>query len=162
MNTYSRILFVCTGNTCRSPMSATIMQQFMQDTGILTESRGMVVLFPEPYNPKAVAVAARHGMIMPSNSARQLQNSDFDNNTLVLVMNSSMKQKIYKNYDRAINVYTLSEFAGDGDIEVADPYGRGIDEYNKCFEQLYVLIEKAADAIRRNMEEEENDDSNRK
>lgn len=162
MNTYSRILFVCMGNTCRSPMSATIMQQFMQDTGILTESRGMVVLFPEPYNPKAVAVAARHGMIMPSNSARQLQNGDFDNNTLVLVMNSSIKQKIYKNYDRAINVYTLSEFAGDGDIEVSDPYGRGIDEYNKCFEQLYVLIEKAADVIRKNMEEEENDDSNRK
>lgn len=161
MNTYSRILFICTGNTCRSPMSATIMQQFLQNTDILVESRGMVVLFPEPYNPKAVAVAARHGMIMPSDSTVQLSNSDFDNNTLVLVMNSSMKQKIYENYDRAINVYTLSEFAGAGDIEVADPYGRGIDEYNKCFEQLYVLIEKAAKTIRKNMEENENDNSNR-
>lgn len=161
MNTYNRILFICTGNTCRSPMSATIMHQFLQDTDILVESRGMVVLFPEPYNPKAVAVAARHGMIMPSNSTIQLLNSDFDNNTLVLVMNSAMKQKIYENYDRAINVYTISEFAGVGDIEVSDPYGRGIDEYNKCFEQLYVLIEKAAGIIRKNMEENDNDNSNR-
>ena len=47
MHTYSRILFVCAGNTCRGPMAATIMQQFVQDMGILTDSRGMVVLFPE-------------------------------------------------------------------------------------------------------------------
>ena len=153
MNTYSRILFVCAGNTCRGPMAATIMQQFVQDMGILTDSRGMVVLFPEPYNPKAVAVCAGHGMIMPSNSAAQLENTDFDNNTLVLVMNQSMKQKIYESYDRAINVYTLGEFAGAGETEIADPYGRGI-------EQLYVLIEKAAEIIRKNMEEEK-DDSNR-
>ena len=98
MNTYSRILFVCAGNTCRGPMAATIMQQFVQDMDILTDSRGMVVLFPEPYNPKAVAVCAGHGMIMPSNSAAQLENADFDNNTLVLVMNQSMKQKIYESY----------------------------------------------------------------
>lgn len=160
MNTYSRILFVCAGNTCRGPMAATIMQQFVQDMGILTDSRGMVVLFPEPYNPKAVAVCAGHGMIMPSNSAAQLENTDFDNNTLVLVMNQSMKQKIYESYDRAINVYTLGEFAGAGETEIADPYGRGIDEYNQCFEQLYVLIEKAAEIIGKNMEEEK-DDSNR-
>ena len=104
MNTYSRILFVCAGNTCRGPMAATIMQQFVQDMGILTDSRGMVVLFPEPYNPKAVAVCAGHGMIMPSNSAAQLENTDFDNNTLVLVMNQSMKQKIYESYDRVCSI----------------------------------------------------------
>lgn len=157
MNTYNRILFVCAGNTCRSPMAATIMQQFVQDMNIITDSRGMVVLFPEPYNPKAVAVAARHGMIMPSNSAIQLQNEDFDNNTLVLVMNDSMKQKIYKSYDRAINVYTLGEFAGGEETEIADPYGRGIEEYNRCFEQLYILIEKAVQIIKKNMEEKDYD-----
>ena len=52
------------------------------------------------------------------------------------------------------------QFAGAGETEIADPYGRGIDEYNQCFEQLYVLIEKAAEIIRKNMEEEK-DDSNR-
>ena len=55
-----------------------------------------------------------------------------------------MKKKLYDKYDRAINVYTLSEYAGEGDIEVLDPYGKGMEEYNKCFEQLYILLEKAA------------------
>lgn len=52
MNTINKIIFVCNGNTCRSPMAATIMGTFLQDTDILVQSRGMVVLFPEPYNPK--------------------------------------------------------------------------------------------------------------
>lgn len=163
MNTYGKILFVCMGNTCRSPMAATIMRHFLKDTALLVSSRGMVVLFPEPYNPKAVAVAAGHGMIMPSNSAKQLTNQDFDNDTLVLVMDARMKQKIYDNFDRAINVYTLGEFAGAPDAEVSDPYGRGIEAYGRCFDSLYKLIEKAAENILSHMQknEGENNDSNR-
>jgi protein-tyrosine-phosphatase len=129
------------------------MQKFMQGTDILVESRGMVVLFPEPYNPKAVAVAAGHNMIMPSNSTIQLTNEDFDNNVLVLAMDKAMKQKIYETYDRAINVYTLGEYAGESDREVPDPYGRVIEEYNRCFEELYELIEKAAKKYNDNMED---------
>ena len=67
MNTFDKVIFVCNGNTCRSPMAATVMANLKQD--IISESRGMVVLFPEPYNPKAVAVAAKHNMIIPNNSA---------------------------------------------------------------------------------------------
>lgn len=144
MSNINKVIFVCVGNTCRSPMAATIMSTFLQGTDILVQSRGMVVLFPEPYNPKAVAVASKHGMIMVSDSTKQIENEDFDNNTLVLVMNSNMKKKLYDKYDRAINVYTLSEYAGEGDIEVLEPYGKCMEEYNKCFEQLYILLEKAA------------------
>lgn len=148
MNRFSKIIFVCVGNTCRSPMAATIMNHFMPD--LIIESRGMVVLFPEPYNPKAVAVASRHNMIMPSNCAKQLENSDFSNDTLVLVMNSAIKKKIYEAFDDAINVYTLSEFAGEDIEEVQDPYGKGNEEYNKCFEDLYYLVEKVAKILNDN------------
>ena len=58
MNTCNKIIFVCMGNTCRSPMAATIMQNRLSKYDVIVESRGMVVLFEEPYNPKAVAVAA--------------------------------------------------------------------------------------------------------
>ena len=130
MNTYNKIIFVCMGNTCRSPMAATIMQNRLSKYDVIVESRGMVVLFEEPYNPKAVAVAASHNMIMPSNNAIQIANNDFGKDTLVLVMNASMKQKLYDSFDRAINVYTLCEFCGEPEEEVQDPYGKGIEEYN--------------------------------
>lgn len=43
MNTFDKVIFVCNGNTCRSPMAATVMANLKQD--IISESRGMVVLF---------------------------------------------------------------------------------------------------------------------
>lgn len=155
MNNYKKVIFVCLGNTCRSPMAATIMERDLQGRDVLVGSRGMVVLFPEPYNPKAVAVAASYGMIMPSNSAVQIDSKDFGGDTLVLVMNQSMKQKLYDTFERAINVYTLCEFAGEPEEEVADPYGRGTDEYKACFEKLQFLVDKAAKRIISNMDEEE-------
>ena len=45
MNRFNKVIFICMGNTCRSPMAATIMTKLMPD--IRVESRGMVVLFPE-------------------------------------------------------------------------------------------------------------------
>ena len=143
MNRFNKVIFVCMGNTCRSPMAATIMSNLMPE--MRSESRGMVVLFPEPYNPKAVAVASRHGMIMPSNVSAQISNDDFSVDTLVLTMNLSMKQKMYDTFDKAINVFTLGELAGEGDVEVPDPYGKGLEEYNRCFEQLYSLVAKVVD-----------------
>ena len=100
MNRFNKVIFVCMGNTCRSPMAATIMSNLMPD--MRCESRGVVVLFPEPYNPKAVAVASRHGMIMPSNVSVQIANEDFSIDTLVLTMNSSMKQKMYDTFDKQL------------------------------------------------------------
>lgn len=147
MNTYSKILFVCLGNTCRSPMAATIMQHCMQGTDMLVESRGLVVLFPEPYNPKAVALASGYGMIMPNNNARQIEDKDFGNDVLVLVMDMAMKEKIYDTFENAINVYTLGEFIREPEREIEDPYGRGMEEYNKCFVELKDMIEKAAQII---------------
>ena len=147
MKKYNMIIFVCTANTCRSPMAATIMSSRKKDKDILVSSRGMVVLFPEPYNPKAVAVVSSHGLIMPSKSSRQLEKEDFNNDTLVLTMSDRQKQKIYAQFENAINVYTLEEYVGSQDGDIEDPYGKGIEEYIKCYEKLYILINKAADIL---------------
>lgn len=147
MKKYNKIIFVCTANTCRSPMAATIMNSLKGDRDIMVTSRGMVVLFPEPYNPKAIAIVSSHGLIMPSKSSRQLEKEDFNNDTLVLTMSDLHKQKIYATFDNAINVYTLHEYAGVDGQDVEDPYGKGIDEYSKCYENLFDLISKATDIL---------------
>ena len=107
MNTFDKVIFVCNGNTCRSPMAATVMANLKQD--IISESRGMVVLFPEPYNE----------------------------------------------YSEAINVYTLSEYAGEPEQEIKDPYGKGIEEYNVCFELIYRLVGNVAEYLDKLSEEKE-------
>lgn len=148
MKRYSRVIFVCNGNTCRSPIAATIMNSVKKNRELEVLSRGMVVLFDEPYNPKAVAVCAAHDLIMPNNPATQLAKEDFDNDTLVLTMSKTQKDKIYAEYDNAINVYTLAEYAKEPmELEVQDPMGKGIDEYKKCYDSLYELVSKAADRM---------------
>ena len=155
MKKYNKVVFVCNGNTCRSPIAATIMNSIRKDRELSVLSRGMVVLFDEPYNPKAVAVCSAHDLIMPNNPATQLSKEDFSNDTLVLTMSEKQKNKIYSEFDNAINVYTLSEYAGEQeDIEVPDPCGKGIDEYKKCYDGLCELVSKAA----ANMFEDENPD----
>ena len=59
---YNKIIFVSTSDTCRGPVAAAIMRSMpdMEDTQII--SRGVVSLFPEPVNPKAVAVAKGNGI----------------------------------------------------------------------------------------------------
>ena len=154
MNTFDKVIFVCNGNTCRSPMAATVMANLKQD--IISESRGMVVLFPEPYNPKAVAVAAKHNMIIPNNSAKQLLNEDFGNDTLVLAMDSSMKQKIYDEYSEAINVYTLSEYAGEPEQEI-----RNIMPGSSLYTGLLVMLQSIWISYQKKKKiKEKNNDSN--
>ena len=72
-------------------MAATIFSSVKNDDKLLVASRGMVVLFDEPYNPKAVAVCAAHDMIMPNNPATQISADDFGNDTLVLTMSDAQK-----------------------------------------------------------------------
>ena len=105
------------------------------------------MLFPEPYNPKAVAVAARHDMIMPSNVSVQVVNDDFGIDTLVLTMNSSMKQKIYDTFDKAINVFTLSELAGEGDVEVPDHMARVWKSITNVLNSSTAMFEKVVKVI---------------
>ena len=50
---------------------------------------GLVVLFPEPVNPKAEAVLAGHGLDMSSHAAEQFAQSDLQNRNLILVMTKS-------------------------------------------------------------------------
>lgn len=128
-------------------MAATIMNSLKGDKDIFVSSRGMVVLFPEPYNPKAVAVVSSHGLIMPSKSSIQLEKDDFNNDTLVLTMSDIHKQKIYATFENAINIYTLQEYVGSEGGDIEDPYGKGIEEYSKCYDILYGLISKVADIL---------------
>ncbi len=147
MNSFDKIIFVSNEDKTRAPMATTIMGALIKDKGFILESRGMVVLFPEPYNPKAIAAAKARGMNLPSTFSRQLTGDEFGLRTLVLTMDSAQKDKIYKNFPEARNVFTLSEFAGESDVEIPNPYGKEEDAYMECFDVLYGLVFKAADGI---------------
>lgn len=140
-------------------MAATVMRSFRGDRDLVVSSRGMVVLFEEPFNPKAMAVAAAHNMIMPNNSSKQISEEDFGKDVLVLTMSEKQKNKLYAQYKQAINVYTLSEYARVDKEEIKDPYGGTMEDYSKCFEEIYDLVAKVAEILFKDMEDEKDNES---
>ena len=141
MKKYSKLIFVCTGNTCRSPMAATIFKSMETSSDIEVISRGLVVLFAEPSNPRADTVLKSHNLDLKDHRSKGLNNSEITEDTLILTMTEGQKRQVLENYENAVDVFTLKEYVGEsGDIE--DPYGGSLIEYKECYAQLSLLIKK--------------------
>ena len=104
---YKKLIFVCTGNTCRSPMAEVIFRNLDQESDILVLSRGLVVLFGEPVNPKTEVVLNKHDLEIKNHISEGLKDSDIDDRTLILTMTNAHKIRLLETYPNAKNVYTI-------------------------------------------------------
>ncbi len=142
MRRYDRLIFVSNSDTALGPMAEAILQsKFLLDVLEVT-SRGAVVLFPEPVNPKAEAVLVSNGLTMKDHMSAPLLAEDFDERTLILVTDGSVRQKLQNQFgELAEGIQTLGEFVGDA-REPSNPYGGSLADYGVCFGELDVLIAK--------------------
>lgn len=138
---YQRIIFVCTSNTSRSTMSERIFKNLETNSGIEVLSRGLVVLFPEPVNPKVAIVMENHNMPINNHEAAVLTKEDIQEDTLILTMTVQQRDKVMEEYGMEVNAFPLKEYAGESG-EVGDPYGQTLVEYEECYVELARLIKK--------------------
>lgn len=140
MKHYDKLIFVSESDTATSPMAEAILQEIFYLEDILITSKGLVVLFPEPINPKAEAVLVSHSLSMKDHVSEQLTEDDFDDRTLILTMDDASMNLLLKDHEKARNVFTLASYIqADGDIP--DPYGGSLADYNNVYEILrqYVI-----------------------
>lgn len=139
MKRYKRLLFIDTDDTRRAPMAELLMKDKFLLAPLDIESRGLVVLFPEPLDQKAEAILLSNGYETEGFQARPLTQEDIGDDVLLLAMEDGQKTKIWENYENARNVYTLMEFVKQsGDIPPL--YGETLQAYGECFEQMKGLI----------------------
>lgn len=139
---YSKILFVTDTDTSSGPLAAVLLKHYLPLERVEIDSRGLVVLFPEPMNPKTVAIAAAKGMDINRSSA-QLEDGDFGQDVLVLVLDETKKQTVYDDYTEAVNVYTLKEYINEAG-SINNPDGGELSDYAKLYENLDEVIKKLA------------------
>lgn len=87
---FSKILFVTEMDTSPGPLAAALLKHYLPLERVEIDSRGLAVLFPEPMNPKTVAIAASKGLDI-SRSSQQLEPEDFGKDVLVLVLDATKK-----------------------------------------------------------------------
>ena len=143
---YRRILFVSSTDSARGPVAAELLRNRNLKQEYVIGSAGMVVLFPEPANQKAEAIMKSAGMSLAGHSSRQFDREDIQEDSLVLAVDGTIKEKLISEYGQINNLYTLNEFAED-DTEIPDPYGQPLPAYGECFEVLKKLVQKLADRL---------------
>ena len=143
MKNINRVIFASGSGTSRAPMATAIFHATEHARPIICEARGLIVQFQEPLNQKAEAILISNGIELKDYSSKQLMDSDFSENTLVIPMEETQRQKILSEYANATeeNVRLLNELVGD-ELEVMDPYGGSVQTYGLCYEVLKASIEK--------------------
>ena len=150
MKKYDKVLFVSHSDTSRGPMAEAILQHKLLLEDILVDSKGMIVLFPEPVNPKAKDILDHEAVAFSAD--------DFDERTLILTMEQAQKQKIQEEYgDRVKNLYTISEYSQMEEEDIYDPHGKALEEYGHCFDVLELIISRLTKVLLQ--EDEEHDSS---
>lgn len=108
-----RILFVCTGNTCRSPMAEAMFRRMAEQAGMAAEVRsaGVAALDGQPMSANSRKVLEQRG-IADNLQSRSLKQEDVEWADLILTMTMHHKRTVIEVYPEAIDkVYTLKEYA---------------------------------------------------
>ena len=149
-----RLLFVCTGNTCRSPMAEAIARRHVEERGwshVEVASAGVAALPGGPPSGGAVRAAAARGLDITQHTSTPLTPEVADGADLVLTMSASHLMRVVElgAGDRAA---VITAFA-DGEEEsldmpgVPDPIGGPDEEYLATFDVLDDLIGRSLERI---------------
>ena len=123
-----RVLFVCTGNICRSPTAEGVLSALAARSGLALEvdSAGLLAAHAgEPPDPRAQAAAARRGYDLASLRARSLEPEDLDAYDHVWVMDRGHLNQLHRRYGARSNVRLFLEATAPDGVrarEVPDPY----------------------------------------
>ena len=153
-----RVLIVCTGNICRSPMAWGLLRQRLAVDGLADQvsvtSAGVYGVDGSGASPPGVEVLAERGIDISGHIAHTVTAQEIAEADLVLVMEEGHRRTLFYSYPQYLTkVFLLSEMSGDyGDVK--DPYRRPKAEYEICADRLEKLIDEGYDNILRRLEVE--------
>jgi protein-tyrosine phosphatase len=141
-----KILFVCSGNTCRSPLAEGIAKKILSDRlseKIEVSSAGTSAIEGVPASDLSIRVAREHGIDLSRHRARLLNKTLINESDLIVAMSSKHRDTVGIIEPAGLDrTYMLTDFcAGEGG-DIPDPIGSDLEGYQKVFEQIKKCLEQ--------------------
>lgn len=131
------VLFVCTGNTCRSPMAEGFFrcQDGQGKTGLAAASAGLYTTGGMPASEYAVTAARERGADISRHRSRLLNRDILDNAKYIFCMTAAHYDHLLEQYPEAQDkAYLLA------DADIADPFGGDLMTYRIAADELYEAV----------------------
>ena len=150
-----RILFVCLGNQCRSPMAEYLFKRILarsqnskaKEIAVTSASTG--IYDGAPASRKTIEVMRRRGIDLSGFRAKHITPELVDWADLILAMDRRNKKAMINMLpEAAAKTFTLKEYAGDyDDPDVEDPVGQPIEQYEKCANEIEEALVKVSQKL---------------
>ncbi|WP_102348231.1 low molecular weight protein arginine phosphatase [Bacillus sp. Marseille-P3661] len=133
------ILFVCTGNTCRSPMAEAIFRH-RANSKYNVKSAGVFATDGSPAAAHSIKVLTDQEI--PINHKSKLLTNDLIQwSDLILTMTAGHKHMVQQHFPKALDkVYSLNEYVRNKDHDISDPFGGSLDDYREIYQELDEII----------------------
>ena len=148
-----KIMFICTGNTCRSAMAHHLMEKKVKEKHLNVQvySCGIYANTGDGATDEAIEVMEEYGVDMKCHRATNIAKAPLEKMNLILCMTTGHKQIVMRMYpDLKEKIFTLKEYAEKDkaidDKNIDDPWGYTLATYRACASQIDNCLEKILDS----------------